>query len=131
VLERNQDTVLIDVQGSKLVAPTSRARSSEGDVWVGVRPEKVFLAASGSENDDGSNVLRDATVTDVSFVGVSTQYLARLPWGQELTVFEQNTGARTGFRAGDRVDLHWMPAHTFLLDASQDASAGVETEEDL
>jgi spermidine/putrescine transport system ATP-binding protein len=131
VLERNQDTVLIDVQGTKLVAPTSRARSSEGDVWVGVRPEKVFLAAAGSETDDGSNVLRDATVTDVSFVGVSTQYLARLPWGQELTVFEQNTGARESFRAGDRVDLHWMPGHTFLLDASQDASAGVETEEDL
>jgi spermidine/putrescine transport system ATP-binding protein len=131
VLERDQDTVLIDVQGSKLVAPTSRARSSEGDVWVGVRPEKVFLAAAGSETDDGSNVLRDATVTDVSFVGVSTQYLARLPWGQELTVFEQNTGARESFRPGDRVDLHWMPAHTFLLDASQDASAGVETEEDL
>jgi spermidine/putrescine transport system ATP-binding protein len=131
VLERNQDTVLIDVQGSKLVAPTSRARSSEGDVWVGVRPEKVFLAASGSETDDGSNMLRDATVTDVSFVGVSTQYLARLPWGQELMVFEQNTGARESFRPGDRVDLHWMPAHTFLLDASQDASAGVETEEDL
>jgi spermidine/putrescine transport system ATP-binding protein len=131
VLERNQDTVLIDVQGSKLVAPTSRARSSEGDVWVGVRPEKVFLAAAGSETDDGSNMLRDATVTDVSFVGVSTQYLARLPWGQELMVFEQNTGARASFRPGDRVDLHWMPAHTFLLDASQDATAGVETEEDL
>jgi spermidine/putrescine transport system ATP-binding protein len=131
VLERNQQTVLIDVQGSKLVAPTSRARSSEGDVWAGVRPEKVFLAAAGSETDDGSNVLRDATVTDVSFVGVSTQYLARLPWGQELMVFEQNTGARDSFRPGDRVDLHWMPGHTFLLDASQDASAGVETEEDL
>lgn len=131
VLERNHDNVLIDVQGNKLVAPISRARSTEGDVWVGVRPEKVFLAAAGSETDSGSNMFRDAVVTDVSYVGVSTQYLARLPWGQELMVFEQNTGARDSFRRGDRVDLHWMPAHTFLLDASQDASAGVEKEEDL
>jgi spermidine/putrescine transport system ATP-binding protein len=131
VLERNHERVLIDVQGSKLVAPVSRARSSEGDVWVGVRPEKVFLASAGSETDDGSNILRSAVVTDVSFVGVSTQYLAKLPWGQELMVFEQNTGARESFRPGDQVDLHWMPAHTFLLDASQDAEAGVEKEEDL
>ena len=131
VLERNHDSVLIDVQGNKLVAPISRARSTEGDVWVGVRPEKVFLAAAGSETDSGSNMFRDAVVTDVSYVGVSTQYLARLPWGQELMVFEQNTGARDSFRRGDQVDLHWMPAHTFLLDASQDASAGVEKEEDL
>jgi spermidine/putrescine transport system ATP-binding protein len=131
VVERYQDTVLVDVQGSKVVAPAQRARSSKGDVWVGVRPEKVFLAAADSEFDDGSNVLRGGVVSDVSFVGVSTQYLARMPWGQELMVFEQNTGARDSFRPGDRVDLHWIPGHTFLLDASQDASAGVESEEDL
>ena len=130
VSEISGDDVLLEVNGSRLVAPSSRARSSEGDVWVGVRPEKVFLASADSETDDGSNVLRGAVVTDVSFVGVSTQYLARLPWGQELMVFEQNTGARQSFRVEDKVDLHWMPAHTFLLDASQDAAAGVELEEE-
>jgi spermidine/putrescine transport system ATP-binding protein len=128
VLETNPDKLLVDVEGTKLVAPMSRARSTEGAVWVGVRPEKVFLAHTGTETDDGSNALRDATVTDVSFVGVSTQYLARLPWGQELMIFEQNTGVRESFRAGDHVDLHWMPDHTFLLDAAQDAAAGVEKE---
>jgi len=132
VLERNGDKVLLDVQGSKLVAPAARARqAAQPDVWVGVRPEKVFLAHAETETDDGSNMLRGAVVTDVSFVGVSTQYLARLPWGQELMVFEQNTGARELFRPGDQVDLHWMPGHTFLLDATQDASAGVELEEEL
>ena len=30
------------------------------------------------------------TVTDVSYSGVSTQYLVRTAWGQELIVFEQN-----------------------------------------
>ena len=66
-------------------------------------------------------------MSDVSFIGVSTQYLVRMPWGQELTVFEQNSGARDGFRVGDRVDLQWIPDHTFLLDADQDAHAGDET----
>jgi spermidine/putrescine transport system ATP-binding protein len=122
-------TVLLDVNGSELVAPRSRALSSAGDVWVGVRPEKVVLAAAESETQEGSNVLRGGVVTDVSFVGVSTQYLARVPTGQELMVFEQNTGARQSFRIGDKVDLHWMPDHTFLLDASQDATAGAELED--
>jgi len=127
VLERDGDRLLLDVHGSRLVAPVGRARVHQGDVWVGVRPEKVFLGAVGEEDHDDSNLLRGGVVTDVSFVGVSTQYLVRMSWGQELMVFEQNTGARTSFRPGDEVDLHWLPGHTFVLDASQDAAAGVET----
>lgn len=121
--------VRVDVDGGNLWVPTSRAMDQTGDVWVGVRPEKIFLAEAGSETGDGSNLIGGGVITDVSFIGVSTQYLTRMPWGQELMVFEQNTGARDGFREGDRVDLHWMPDHTFLLDASQAADAGVEREE--
>jgi spermidine/putrescine transport system ATP-binding protein len=120
-------TVRVDVEGASLLAP-DRTGDAAGDVWVGVRPEKVFLAHGSSEGDGESNQLLGAVVTDVSFIGVSTQYLARMPWGQELMVFEQNTGARQNFAVGDRVDLHWRPEHTFLLDAAQDASAGVEHE---
>jgi spermidine/putrescine transport system ATP-binding protein len=127
VVGREGDRVMVDVHGSRLGAPASRARRTEGTVWVGVRPEKVFLASTGSERSDGSNLLGGGTVSDVSFIGVSTQYLVRMPWGQELTVFEQNSGARDGFRTGDEVDLHWIPEHTFLLDADQDAHAGDET----
>ncbi len=127
------DQVRAEVEGSTLRVPRSRAADQStlqaGQVWVGIRPEKVFLAAAGTETGDGSNVLRGARVTDVSFIGVSTQYLARMPWGQELMVFEQNTGAREDFRVGDEVDLHWLPDHTFLLDAEQDATAGVERED--
>ena len=127
VVGRDGEDVVVDVHGSKVGAPRSRARRTEGTVWVGVRPEKVFLAREGSESADGSNRLVGGTVSDVSFIGVSTQYLVRMPWGQELTVFEQNSGAREGFRVGDEVDLHWTPAHTFLLDADQDAHAGDES----
>jgi spermidine/putrescine transport system ATP-binding protein len=122
-------TVRVEVDGATLSVPTSRAMDQTGDVWVGVRPEKIFLAEAGSETGDGSNLIGGAVVTDVSFIGVSTQYLVRMPWGQELMVFEQNTGARESFREGDRVDLHWMPDHTFLLDASQAADAGVGYED--
>jgi spermidine/putrescine transport system ATP-binding protein len=125
----NETHVHVGVEGTGVQAPRGRSGTESGDVWVGIRPEKVFLAESSSESGNGSNVLRGGTVTDVSFIGVSMQYLARMPWGQELMVFEQNTGARTPFRVGDAVDLHWMPDHTFLLDAAQDATAGVERED--
>ena len=120
------DEVAVAVEGSSLRAPANRSVSAEGDVWVGIRPEKVFLAGGGSETDEEPNLLRDGRVTDVSYIGVSTQYLVRMAWGQELMVFEQNTGARDRFDVGDTVDLHWKPDHTFLLDADQDATAGVE-----
>jgi spermidine/putrescine transport system ATP-binding protein len=127
VIGRSGDEIVVDANGNKLVAPAARARRSQGTVWVGVRPEKVFLAAAGSEPRDAGNLLAAGVVSDVSFIGVSTQYLVRMPWGQELTVFEQNSGAREAFRTGTNVDLHWSPAHTFLLDADQDAHAGDET----
>ena len=58
--------------------------------------------------------------------GVSTQYLVRMPWGQELTVFVQNLG---GVRRAVRGRCHraaapGTPAHTFGLVG--DAAAGVE-----
>ena len=121
------DYLMVDAHGSRLAAPRARARRTRGTVWVGVRPEKVFLAQPDTADSRGSNLLAGGTVSDVSFIGVSTQYLVRMPWGQELTVFEQNSGARDGFRVGDRVDLQWIPDHTFLLDADQDAHAGDET----
>ncbi len=52
---------------------------------------------------------------------MSTQYLVRMPWGQELQVFEQNTGRRRIFRHGDKVELSWRPEYAFLLDHDQDA----------
>jgi spermidine/putrescine transport system ATP-binding protein len=127
VVDASGDEIVVDAYGSKLVAPASRARRTSGTVWVGVRPEKVFLVPVGTERTDGGNVLGRGVVTDVSFIGVSTQYLVRMPWGQELTVFQQNSGVGEPVRTGQEVDLQWAAHHTFLLDADQDAHAGDES----
>lgn len=124
VTQSADDRVDVDVEGSRIVVPAERARARSGEVWVGVRPEKVYLGPEGTDVEVAANALHGGVVSDVSFIGVSTQYLVRMPWGQELTVFEQNTGARPAFRPGDAVELHWRAAHTFLLDAAQDAHAG-------
>ena len=131
VKARAADVVTVDMHGIDVSIPVSRAHAPGDRGWVGIRPEKVLIGELGEELDAPGNTIPGGVVSDVSFVGVSTQYLVRMPWGQDLTVFEQNTGARERFRERDKVDLHWMAGHTFMLDASQDASAGVEREEDL
>jgi spermidine/putrescine transport system ATP-binding protein len=77
---------------------------------------------------NGGNQL-PGVVTDSSYIGVSTQYLVRTAWGQELMVFSQNTGGDDRLSPGDDVVLHWDPAHTFALDATEAIDAGVELEE--
>ena len=106
-------------------APTCPART-ESAGWVGIRPEKVLIAEVGEDIDAPGNSIPGGVVSDVSFVGVSTQYLVRMPWGQEIQVFEQNTGRRRLFRQGEPVDISWRPEFAFLLDHDQDAAAGVD-----
>jgi len=125
---REGDHVKVRVQGSLASIPVDRAHSESGSGWLGIRPEKVLIAVAGQSIDAPGDVITGGFVTDVSFVGVSTQYMVRMPWGQELMVFEQNTGARRMLAVGTKVDISWRPEFAFLLDASQDAKAGIEEE---
>lgn len=121
--------LLLDVHGQRLAMPTSRRGGGDTDLLIGVRPEKIRLAvAGGGPAEKETNVLPGGVVTDASFTGVSTQYLVRMPWGQELTVFAQNTGDGV-LAPGTAVDLQWAPAHTFGLDGSADERAGVQRDE--
>ena len=81
--------------------------------------------ARAGARTEGENAV-NGVVTDASYIGVSTQYLVKLPWGQEVSVFSQNLSTEGPLSTGDSVVLHWNPAHTFALDASQDAAAGAE-----
>ncbi|MBA3311264.1 MAG: ABC transporter ATP-binding protein [Nocardioidaceae bacterium] len=131
VIDASGQSVVVDCHGQKVGVGSSRAHTREGQGWLGVRPEKIFASPKGAQDHDGSNTLTGGRISDVSFVGVSTQYLVAMPWGQELMVFEQNTGQRASFKNGDEVDLAWSRDHAYLLDAGQDANAGMTTPEDV
>lgn len=126
VTSKTADLVSVDMHGINVSIPATRSHVSGDRGWVGIRPEKVLIGDEGEALDAPGNTIPGGVVTDVSFVGVSTQYLVRMPWGQELQVFEQNTGRRRIFDRGDKVELSWRPEYAFLLDAAQDATAGAE-----
>jgi spermidine/putrescine transport system ATP-binding protein len=107
--------------------PQSKSATSSDKVILGIRPEKLALHRDGQEVPSGRNSL-DGVITDASFVGVSTQYLVRAPWGQEVIAFEQNLSAGSRPRVGEQVTLSWDPLHTFGLDGNDDLNAGLDRE---
>jgi spermidine/putrescine transport system ATP-binding protein len=114
------DDLQLDVHGSRIALPRSRSTVADGRVWLGVRPEKLRVAAP-----DGAGNRLTGIVTDASFIGVATYYLVRLPWGQELTVVQQNDGTPP-LPPGEPVTVAWSPQHGFGLDAAMDERAGAE-----
>ena len=106
--------------GGTLRMPIERAVASSGPITVGVRPEKLMLAAEAPTTDD--NVLGPGRIIDLSFTGVSTQYTVEMPGIGPVGVFEQNMVFGSVFSVGSEVWVRWRPEHTFGLDA--DAQAG-------
>ena len=126
IKSRNADVTTVDMHGIDVSVPSARTHADGDRGWVGIRPEKVLIGEEGEALDAPGNTIPGGVVSDVSFVGVSTQYLVRMPWGQELQVFQQNTGRARIFGVGERVELSWRPEYAFLLDISQDADAGAQ-----
>ena len=114
------DDLLLDVHGQRVSLPRSRSTVTDGRLWLGVRPEKLRVAAP-----DGPGNRLSGIVTDASFIGVATYYLVRMPWGQELTVVQQNDGTPP-LPPGEPVTVSWLPDHGFGLDATQDEHAGAQ-----
>ncbi|MEZ0094142.1 ABC transporter ATP-binding protein [Streptacidiphilus sp. EB129] len=122
------DVVTVSAHGRTLTLPAARCRATSGTVILGVRPEKVQIAETEADVPSGFNSL-SGTVVDTSFIGVSTQYLVNLPSGEEVSVFEQNTG-RAIQRPGNEVVIYWDPSQGFGLDGTQDIEAGAVLDEE-
>ena len=123
-----EDT-MVESNGLTFAIPNDRVFSTGTDTIVGVRPEKITILdlVDSDRVPDHHNRLT-GRVTDVSYTGVSTQYLVQTPWEQELIVFEQNVVVGDRCEVGDEVIVHWSPKHTFGLDASAGTTVGVDPE---
>ncbi|MFI5042874.1 MAG: TOBE domain-containing protein, partial [Acidimicrobiales bacterium] len=96
-------------------------------VDVGVRPEKIRLHHDGGDGaSTGRNQLA-GTVTDASYMGVSTQYTVETRGGARVVVYEQNRERTTReelWARGDEVHITWSVDHTFVVDVPATDAVG-------
>ena len=110
----------LDVAGNALTLLKNRATDHTGRILVGIRPEKLRMAAD--VDAEGQDAIR-GVVLDASFTGASTEYLVEAEGIGTVGVFAQNHGGAL-FHDGDRVRLAWDPTHAFGLSGSEDREAG-------
>lgn len=111
------DTIIVEAAGIKLEVPKDRAQRHQGEVTIGVRPEKIILHTTAPKPAAGVNVIGPGRVVDVSFSGVSTQYQVEVPGLGLVTVFAQNMVFGPVVHEGAEVWMAWTVDHGFgLLD---------------
>ncbi|MEY2850044.1 MAG: hypothetical protein RI885_2711 [Actinomycetota bacterium] len=116
VVGTTSDSIAVDVEGTRLTVPISRAHRHSGTVTIGVRPEKLALVRDEPSMDARTNVLGPGRVIDVSFSGVSTQYIVQIPGAGPVIVFAQNVGVGPLASEGDEVWVSWRVEHGFGLE---------------
>jgi spermidine/putrescine transport system ATP-binding protein len=115
VSETTKDTIAVDVAGNRIVVPKSRAARHTGTVTLGVRPEKLSLLTTEPDAVAGQNMIGPGRVIDVSFSGVSTQYIVEVPRLGSMVVFAQNMVFGPVVDRGSEVWLSWNVDHGFGL----------------
>lgn len=118
------DLLVVEAQGRRFSVKRSRSAVDSGTVSYGVRPEKLRLEESEPTDVKPTEcVVGPGRVTDVSFTGVSTQYIVEVPGFPPASVFEQNLDVDPiDTHVGDHVWLRWNRGHAFAV-ASEQAHA--------
>ena len=78
------------------------------EVHAAVRPEKIRFG------DTGDNVCT-AEVRQVVYMGVSTQYIMKMPGGEKLVLYQQNVYDASGFEVGEEVSVAWDARNCLVL----------------
>jgi spermidine/putrescine transport system ATP-binding protein len=120
-LERKGDAwALAGLGPDQRVVVTDAGQAAHGEeVELAVRPEKVVLRAEHDPPPPDRCALR-ATVTEVVYLGTSTQYRTVTDGGAAVAVYRQNTSATPGAEVltGQVGWLEWPPEHTYVLGGS-------------
>jgi spermidine/putrescine transport system ATP-binding protein len=103
-----------------LVAEAAGVREGQ-QAEVAVRPEKMVLRAVDDPPPPHHCALR-GTVTEVVYLGTSTQYRIRSDGGARVAVYKQNvaTSPGTDVQAGQVGWLSWLPEHSYVLGAAEE-----------
>lgn len=116
VVGTTSTSITVGIEGAKIVVPKSRAQRHAGEVTIGIRPEKLRLLTEAPKDEAGTNVLGPGRVIDVSFSGVSTQYIVAFPGAGTVIVFSQNLNFGPVVADGAEVWVSWQIDHGFGLE---------------
>ena len=100
----------------RILVPVPGAGAAPGEeLELTVRPEKMSISA---QRPSGSDCAVRGVVTEVVYLGTSTNYNVRTSTGSDVTVFTQNaTSADDLAVRGDSVWLSWEPRHSYAIGA--------------
>jgi len=111
-LDANNHAVLELPDNQRIVVAAPQVTAGD-TLEITVRPEKITLSAT--EPAPEACALR-GTVTEVVYLGTSTNYNVTTSAGAEVVVFSQNsTDTNLGARRGDAVWLQWAPDHSYAI----------------
>jgi spermidine/putrescine transport system ATP-binding protein len=98
----------------RIIVPEGRSALAAGqDVELTVRPEKIELITGPAPA--GGCALR-GTVTEVVYLGTSTNFSVHTTTGADVVVFQQNSAAAGApVSRGDDVWLTWDPQHSYPI----------------
>jgi len=108
--------ILTSGAGERVIVPLRTDDSVKpGDaIELSVRPEKIDMSLSEPTATDRC-VVR-GTVTEVVYLGTSTNYNVATSTGAEVVVFDQNASNAEDIAArGDSVFLSWNPQHSYPI----------------
>ncbi|MFL6183779.1 MAG: ABC transporter ATP-binding protein [Actinomycetes bacterium] len=120
-LERKGDAwALAGLGPDQRVLVTDAGETSQGqEVELAVRPEKMVLRGEHDPPPPDRCALR-VTVTEVVYLGTSTQYRTVTDAGTAVAVYRQNASATPGAEVltGQVGWLEWPPEHSYVLGGS-------------
>ena len=98
----------------QIIVPVQDRAVSEGSrLELTVRPEKIDLT---TERPAGEGCALRGTVTEVVYLGTSTNFSVTTSAGADVVVFQQNSASAGNAAArGDSVWLSWNPQHSYPI----------------
>src|SRR5918995_2248257 len=104
----NGERVTLRTASGEKVEATAHEVEVGEDAHAAVRPEKIRF---GSEGDNVST----AKIRQIVYLGVSTQYIAELPDGEKLVLYQQNSREDANPDIGEEVTVVWDARHCLIL----------------
>jgi spermidine/putrescine transport system ATP-binding protein len=98
----------------RIIVPVSGEGLRPGSpLELTVRPEKIEISAG---RPAGRGCVLRGEVTEVVYLGTSTNFSVTTTTGADIVVFQQNSAAAGDVAArGDNVWLSWQPEHSYPI----------------